>query len=494
MLKPRILSGRYRLGELLGAGGMSIVYRATDLRLGREVAVKVLPPNLAADALVARRFGAEARRVAAIAHPNLVTIHDVGDDLGDPYYVMEIIEGETMEQLLRRESRLAPAAATRIVSQVAGALDALHAERLIHRDVKPANILLAIDGDAHLADFGLVRGELDGMTAPGIAVGTLSYLAPELLRGESAGPASDAYALAAVAYRALTGTLPYAARTIADLVEAQRGRPAPMSSLQPELAPAMNAVVMAALGPAGDRPTVSAFAASLAAAAEGDASERVPEVPVAPPDAVRALSMPVPAVAAETGLPSPDATTHLDTVVAAGAAPWEVPDALPGPVVAGSRSAAGRIRARALPIAVAGVLTFAVVAAAGFPGSSRRAAPGEVEPVDRTVATATDPAPTDKPAPTAPPIVLADVRPTATPREAPPGQTPVARSNRDDGRQNEPAKQKIRNGQDGRNTPNHESKHKHDKKHGHAKKHKHDKKHGHDKKHKHDKHRHDKPH
>jgi serine/threonine-protein kinase len=427
---------------------MSIVYRATDLRLRREVAVKLLPPNLAADALVARRFETEARRVAAISHPNLVTIYDVGEDLGDPFYVMEVIEGETLEQLVRREPELPVPAVARLTAEIAGALDALHADHLVHRDVKPANILMSRDGHAHLADFGLVRGEPDGMTAPGIAVGTLSYLAPELLRGEDATAASDTYALGAVAYRALTGSLPYAARTVANLVEAQALPPAAPSTLRPELSGDVDAAVLRALGPQDRRPTATDFASAFTSAAEspgrdaGQIGAERPAALVAFPALAAALGPTVAGDAARAdgsrvpgwvvGPPSTEAPvppadpTEVDTVLDShAAASMPALPALPA-AAATSGSARGLPHVRAASIAIAAVFLFAVAAAAGFPRSSRQSLAGELQTASRGVAISTEPSRTDAPAgpsatQAAPPVVLADVR--TTPRTPTVSQT-----------------------------------------------------------------------
>jgi hypothetical protein len=483
----RILGGRYRLGELLGAGGMSIVYRATDLRLGREVAVKLLPPNLAADALVARRFEAEARRVAAIAHPNLVTIHDVGEDLGDPFYVMEVIEGETLEQQLRRQGQLPLTAVAGLTTELAGALDALHAEHLMHRDVKPANILMSADGHAHLADFGLVRGEPDGVTAPGIAVGTLSYLAPELLRGDDATEASDTYALAAVTYRALAGTLPYAARTIADLVEAQAALPAPVSTLRPDASPDIDAVLLAALGPIHGRPKVMDFAAAFASAVE-TTLVKAPDVAAvamnAAPLAVgmeeRAGTDAARAPAWLVGPPAFEAQTQVDTVLNATSPQSPAPAAVPVVplVIAADRPIGGPPHARAASIAIAAVFLFAVAAAAGFPRSSQQAVAGEFQAVGRPVPAAVEPSATQTPAP----VALVDTRKPPSVAQLPKAEVARTGSSGDESRHKN-------------TTKNHAGKHDngHAKKHddGHAKKHdnkKHDKK-KHDKKKHHRDHR-----
>jgi hypothetical protein len=260
------LGERYRIEAILGAGGMATVYRARDLRLGRWVAVKVLSPNLASDDTIARRFDQEARFLAAVNHPSIVNVFDVGDAGGEPFFVMELVEGETLTDRLARERALAPDDAVPILTQIADGLAVLHAGGFVHRDVKPQNILLPRDGAAKLADFGLVRADRPSdLTSPGTTVGTLAYLAPELLSGEVARPPSDVYGLAAVAYETLTGRPPYPVDTLVALVEGQRELPPLPSSVAPWLSTAFDAPLISALGP-GDRPAMGHFAESLRAA------------------------------------------------------------------------------------------------------------------------------------------------------------------------------------------------------------------------------------
>jgi serine/threonine-protein kinase len=265
----RALSGRYRLDAPVGSGGMATVYRAWDLELERPVAVKVLAPNLAADPAFASRFRQEARAMASVHHPAIVAIHDVGEVDGEPYIVMELVEGESLAARFGRGGALSPEEVTPILGSVAAGLAAVHARGLVHRDVKPHNILLPAGGAAKLADFGLARGdETTTLTSPGTAVGTLGYLAPELLHGEPATPASDVYALGVVAYEGLTGQRPHLATSLAGHVEAQAVPPVAPSTVAPWLGAAFDAPLLAALGPAADRPDVAAFNASLGAATE----------------------------------------------------------------------------------------------------------------------------------------------------------------------------------------------------------------------------------
>ena len=205
--------------------------------------------------------------MASVHHPAIVAIHDVGEADGDPYIVMELVEGESLAARFARGGALSPEEVAPILGSVAAGLAAVHARGLVHRDVKPHNILLPAGGAAKLADFGLARGdETTTLTSPGTAVGTLGYLAPELLHGEPATPASDVYALGVVAYEGLTGQRPHLATSLAGHVEAQAVPPVAPSTVAPWLGASFDAPLLAALGPAADRPGVGAFSASLGAA------------------------------------------------------------------------------------------------------------------------------------------------------------------------------------------------------------------------------------
>lgn len=286
-----VLVDRYRIESLLGAGGMSSVYLALDTRLDRRVAVKVLLPNLAADPVLAERFEREARAVAAVNHPAVVAVYDVesGDRDGgrEPFYVLELCDGGSLNDRLTARGRLDPPELVATIAAVGEGLAELHRRGIVHRDVKPHNILYA-GGQAKLADFGIARQ--DGalapttLTAPGMTIGTLAYLAPELLDGEPASPASDTYALGAVAFLGLTGRLPRPADSMVQLVEA-RGSPVPVaSSIEPSLGVSFDAPLAAALArdaaarPAPDElgarltAALQAWSASIGSAVEAEAS------------------------------------------------------------------------------------------------------------------------------------------------------------------------------------------------------------------------------
>ena len=228
-----VLGGRYRIIAPLGAGGMATVHRARDERLDRDVAVKILLPNHAGDPVLAARFEREARSLAAAAHPGVVAVFDVdpGDPAAgiEPFFVMELCPGGSLADRLAGGQRLSPDELIPIIISIADGLAGLHASGVVHRDVKPSNILLA-PARAKLADFGLARSDdpatASDLTAPGTAVGTMGYLAPDVLAGGSAGPSGDVYALAVATFTGLTGTMPRAVGSIAELVAAG-GQPPP---------------------------------------------------------------------------------------------------------------------------------------------------------------------------------------------------------------------------------------------------------------------------
>jgi len=206
-----LLPDRYRDPELIARGGMGAVYCATDANLGRTVAVKVLDERLAADANVRRRFEREALTAARLSgEAGIVTIFDVGEWNDRPFIVMEYVRGRSLQDVLQQEGAQTPAAALRRLEQIARALDHAHEQGVVHRDVKPSNLLLDRDGRVHVADFGVASAAgLDSLTQTGMVIGTAGYLSPEQAQGQSATPASDRYALAVVAFELLAGSRPF---------------------------------------------------------------------------------------------------------------------------------------------------------------------------------------------------------------------------------------------------------------------------------------------
>ena len=181
-----VLGGRYRLIELLGQGGMATIYRAHDVQLGRDVAVKLLRPEYGRDPDFLARFRQEAQTVAQLNHPNVVAVYDYGQDPSGPFIVMELIDGEDLASILRRTGPLPPRQAARIAAEVARALAAAHARGIVHRDVKPGNVLVSADGRVKVTDFGIARAVAEAqMTLPGTTLGSVHYFSPEQVRGET---------------------------------------------------------------------------------------------------------------------------------------------------------------------------------------------------------------------------------------------------------------------------------------------------------------------
>src|SRR5256714_9121023 len=210
-----VLSGRYRLGSKLGSGGMSTVYLARDETLQRWVAVKVMHREMSAQPDQLERFRREARAVAQLSHPNVVAVIDAGEDGGYPYIVLEYVEGETLKQRIDRLGRLPVDEAAAYGIEVGRGLAAAHAQRLIHRDVKPQNVLIDADGRAKVTDFGIARSlESDGLTKTGRVLGTTDYVSPEQAMGHDVDPRSDIYSLGVLLFESLSGEPPFKAETV----------------------------------------------------------------------------------------------------------------------------------------------------------------------------------------------------------------------------------------------------------------------------------------
>ncbi|RAG80265.1 serine/threonine protein kinase, partial [Streptacidiphilus pinicola] len=291
---PSGLTGRRIAGYLLegelGRGGMAVVYRARDLRLERTVAVKLLAPQLALDETFRRRFEHESRVAAAIDHPHIVPVFEAGEADGVLYIAMRYVHGRDLAALLDRVGALPTAQAVRITTQVASALDAAHAHELVHRDVKPGNILLAEGTDpdhpehVYLTDFGLTKKSLSlsGFTTVGQFVGTLDYVAPEQISGKPVDGRCDVYSLACVAYEMLTGAPPFRRDDDLALLWAhQYDTPPPATERRPDLPRAADAVLARALAKTPDERHDSCldFVAALRAACTIAAPPRLPHSP-----------------------------------------------------------------------------------------------------------------------------------------------------------------------------------------------------------------------
>lgn len=309
--RPRaglVLGTRYELTDRIAVGGMGEVWRALDRRLGRTVAVKVLRPELSGDELFLNRLRTEARNTAGLQHPNLAVLLDHGESAGSGYLVMELVDGETLAARLTRAGRLGPAAAVAILVQACRGLHAAHTAGVVHRDVKPANVMVTADGAVKLTDFGISLGANQApMTSTGMVMGTAHYLAPEQATGKPATPAGDVYALGVLAFECLAGERPFAGATQLEVASAHIRQPVPPL---PDSVPAALARVvhrMLAKDP-GERP-----ASALVCARElEEAAREIPghdggsaaPVPEPPADAAPVLArLPLPEEA-EPGHPS----------------------------------------------------------------------------------------------------------------------------------------------------------------------------------------------
>jgi len=261
------LGGRYRLQERIASGGMGTVWAAEDETLHRRVAVKVLNEGLSADERFTERFRREARAVAGVSHPNIAGVFDYGEEDGRPYIVMELIDGETLADGLARMGRLDPEETVRIGAAVADALALAHANGIVHRDVKPANIMLDRADHVRVMDFGIaatLEGST-GLTATGAVMGTSRYIAPEQADGERATPASDVYSLGVVLYEMLAGQPPFVRQTpVATAMAHIHERPRPLQEVRPDTPPALAEAVHHCLAKDPKRrPTATELAAEL---------------------------------------------------------------------------------------------------------------------------------------------------------------------------------------------------------------------------------------
>jgi hypothetical protein len=311
-----LLNDRYRLGPLLGEGGMAVVYRAHDETLDREVAVKILRSQFASDEDFVRRFRQEARNAAALSHPSIAPVFDTGVEGELEYIVMQLVDGPDLERVLADSGRLPVSEALRITSDVADALQAAHDNGIVHRDIKPGNILLTSQGDVRVVDFGIARALGDSRTTqPGLLLGSVQYCSPEQVLGAPIGPASDVYSLGVVLYELLTGSRPFDGPEPAAVALLRlRQDPPPPSVLAPDLPKDLDQLVLRAMErrPDDRYPSARAFAdairaywrAHLAAAVVADRSSvrsgrrarpRLAVVPAEAPPAVATVRTETPA-------------------------------------------------------------------------------------------------------------------------------------------------------------------------------------------------------
>jgi predicted Ser/Thr protein kinase len=307
-MDPTMLAERYQLGELIATGGMGTVHRAVDTHLGRPVAVKILKRELADDATFLERFRREARAAAVISHPGVARVYDYGERSSEPFIVMELVDGETLAERIARHGPLPWRHAFAVAEQVAAALSAAHTHGVVHRDVKPANILIDRSGRVKVTDFGIARAaRATTLTRPGMVLGSANYVAPEQAQGSTVGPAADLYSLGCVLFESITGTTPYQGRSAVAIATQHVSAPVPDPRQHVGDLPEPAArLVMRSLGKQpGDRfPSAAIMAAELADARLGrDPSAPSPEQTMSLPP----LRPPLPD--APDGAPGPSAIT-----------------------------------------------------------------------------------------------------------------------------------------------------------------------------------------
>jgi serine/threonine-protein kinase len=352
------LGGRYRLDERIGGGGMGEVWRGTDEVLGRTVAVKIMLPALLDEPGFAERFRAEARTMARLRHPGVVDVYDYSSDSTTAFLVMEYVDGDPLSRTLGRVGRLTAARTMALVAQAADALEAAHASGIVHRDVKPGNLMVRADGTLVLTDFGISRSEIAGITGTGAVLGTASYLSPEQAAGQVATAASDVYALGVVGYQCLAGRRPFEGDNPLEI--AMKHVQAPPPPLPADIPPAVREIVIRALAkdPAARWPSAAALAAVArqAAAVLGPGAATAASPPAAP-------SSPAPGAPPPVGPVSPPGGYQPGTVHIP-ARPVQYPhSAVPAPP-----GPAGRDRPSPLSVVAVILFALAIVMCAGLVG------------------------------------------------------------------------------------------------------------------------------
>src|SRR3954471_20482050 len=286
-----IVDGRYRALKRLGVGGMAEVWCAEDEVLGRRVALKLLGGRFTEDPEFRERFRREAQAAASLTHPNIVGIFDRAEWEGTPYIAMELVDGRTLKELVTERGPLPPNVAVNFAEQVLTALAYAHRRGLVHRDLKPQNVIVDAEGTAKVADFGIARAANSDMTQTGAMVGTVQYFSPEQAQGLPVDSRSDLYSVGVVLYELLTGQLPFEGEApISIALKHVNERPAPVGQMRPGIPPALDAVVLRALekDPALRFQTAEEFIAALEAARRGPTRQVVvDEVIEEPPERSR---------------------------------------------------------------------------------------------------------------------------------------------------------------------------------------------------------------
>jgi serine/threonine-protein kinase len=448
------INGRYRVDRLLGEGGMATVYVGHDLLLGRDVAIKALRPQYAADPQFRARFRREAQAAAGFAHPNIIDIYDVGEVAGVPYFVMEYVRGQTLKEIIDREGPFHPDDVAGLLQQLCSALDYAHERGYVHRDVKPQNILVSDDGHAIVVDFGIAKGLADSdLTDAGSGFGTVHYISPEQASGLVATPASDIYSAGIVAYEMLTRMVPFDADTpVGIAMQHIQEPPPPPSSLLPSIPPAVDAIVLRALDkdPTRRFPSSGAFARAMTYWRQyrPPAVGGVSGSGAGPAAAQAAGGAPVPTQAFSGGQTAPlRPAGQVDTQVFIPPPPQPAPTYEPRPSRKELERDLGRSRGgcstwivAALALAGLAALILFGIRMAGIqtPGMSNPLSGGGMDaptatlPPPATIQMAVTVGPSPTPAPTLAPVVEAaptdpppTVAPTLPPTDVPPAETLV---------------------------------------------------------------------
>ena len=359
MTQPRLLGDRYELDGVVGRGGMAEVYRARDLRLDRMVAIKTLRTDLARDQTFQARFRREAQSAASLNNPSIVAVYDTGEDMSTgvpvPFIVMEYVDGRTVRDLLIEGHRLLPERTLEITSGVLRALEYSHQAGIVHRDIKPGNVMVTRNGDIKVMDFGIARAMSDAqatMTQTAQVIGTAQYLSPEQARGERVDARSDLYSTGCLMYELLTGRPPFTGDSpVAIAYQHVRENPIPPSRLDPSLPPWADSIVLKAMAKSPNDRYQSA--AEMQADIQRAASGMQVAARAMPPTRAELLRLPA---ADPADGPADDDGRRADH---GGAVPDRLPDRLPDRVPAALRLRRRRRRR-----------SSAAAAAAGCPGSS----------------------------------------------------------------------------------------------------------------------------
>ncbi|MBV9597278.1 MAG: protein kinase [Chloroflexi bacterium] len=430
----RVLGGRYRLVREIARGGMASVWEADDSLLDRRVAVKLLHAQFADEPEFLERFRREARAAARLSHPNIVPIYDVGEDseTRTPYIVMELVEGGNLKDRIRQAAPLPDAEIRTVGATLAATLEYAHGKGLIHRDVKPQNVLLGLDGRPRLTDFGIAQAvAASGLTRTGVVMGSVHYIAPEQVRGGQAAPQSDIYSLGVVLYEMATGRVPFEGETdLAIALAHAEQTPTPPRTLNPRLAPDLERSIMRALAksPAARFASAAEFAEALrgganatarmaTAAGVAEATRRMPTQALAQPVTAPPRRGAGTAAAAAAAQPTPRRTARPRTGRGASNGLLGLLAALAAVLLAvgaGFYGLASLNRSGLLP-------TDATPAPTSAPTPPPTAPPKPVvAPTDTQTPPTPSPQPSDTPVPPTPSPV-----PTAAPTLAPPSPTPA---------------------------------------------------------------------